>query len=556
MKQTKPLLTLALSGLCAAGLSLQPITSLAVPAALAEPAALSVSADELDGVIDTPSVEGSESGKDSESGKSGDTETTGGAGDTETTGSTDDGETPGRRGEADGPTSEPSNPEEDPKPEESSKGEWKTVEQPDGSSKVFYLVDGKPLKGDQQIDGDWYCFAEDDGARLSGWQQLSSGAWRYFDPTSGKRASGDTVVDGRSYCFDASTGEARTGFVTEGGVTRLFDPTNCWLVQGWFWTDGAWYFCDDNGVVQTGFVSSDGDTYYLGTDGRMLTGWQLIDGSWYYFTEDGAMATGWCAIWGEWYLMAPDGRMLTGWQWSNNAWYYLNASGAMLTGWQAIDGEWYYLDPSDGAMAVDWLQDGDYWYYLDPSSGAMVTGWLYWGGDWYYFDPSGSMATGVRTIDGQTEYFLGNGRWTNGLSASWIDAVNRANIYGSPTPYIIMVDLDSCLVHVLQGSYGNWGPLREMICSPGAPATPTVRGVFEVDYKGYAFGYGHGYTCYYFTSFYGDYLFHSVLYNEGTFVIQDGRLGMHLSHGCVRMDINDAKWIYDNMPYGTTVVVY
>jgi hypothetical protein len=27
-------------------------------------------------------------------------------------------------------------------------------------------------------------------------------------------------------------------------------------------------------------------------------------------------------------------------------------------------------------------------------------------------------------------------------------------------------------------------------------------------------------------------------------------------HGCVRMDINDAKWIYDNMPYGTTVVVY
>jgi lipoprotein-anchoring transpeptidase ErfK/SrfK len=111
-------------------------------------------------------------------------------------------------------------------------------------------------------------------------------------------------------------------------------------------------------------------------------------------------------------------------------------------------------------------------------------------------------------------------------------------------------------VHVLQGSYGNWGPLREMICSPGAPATPTVRGVFEVDYKGYAFGYGHGYTCYYFTSFYGDYLFHSVLYNEGTFVIQDGRLGMHLSHGCVRMDINDAKWIYDNMPYGTTVVVY
>ena len=31
---------------------------------------------------------------------------------------------------------------------------------------------------------------------------------------------------------------------------------------------------------------------------------------------------------------------------------------------------------------------------------------------------------------------------------------------------------------------------------------------------------------------------------------------MHLSHGCVRMDINNAKWIYDTIPSGSTVVVY
>jgi hypothetical protein len=36
----------------------------------------------------------------------------------------------------------------------------------------------------------------------------------------------------------------------------------------------------------------------------------------------------------------------------------------------------------------------------------------------------------------------------------------------------------------------------------------------------------------------------------------DGRLGMGLSHGCVRLDINNAKWIYDNIPRNTTVVVY
>ncbi|MCR5042489.1 MAG: L,D-transpeptidase, partial [Clostridia bacterium] len=38
--------------------------------------------------------------------------------------------------------------------------------------------------------------------------------------------------------------------------------------------------------------------------------------------------------------------------------------------------------------------------------------------------------------------------------------------------------------------------------------------------------------------------------------IWDGRLGMALSEGCVRLDINNAKWIYDNCPIGTKVVVY
>ena len=36
----------------------------------------------------------------------------------------------------------------------------------------------------------------------------------------------------------------------------------------------------------------------------------------------------------------------------------------------------------------------------------------------------------------------------------------------------------------------------------------------------------------------------------------DGRLGQHVSQGCVRLPIDQAKWIYDNIPYGTTVVTY
>ena len=38
--------------------------------------------------------------------------------------------------------------------------------------------------------------------------------------------------------------------------------------------------------------------------------------------------------------------------------------------------------------------------------------------------------------------------------------------------------------------------------------------------------------------------------------IQDNRTGIPLSHGCVRLEIQYAKWIYDNIPSGTKVVVY
>ena len=90
--------------------------------------------------------------------------------------------------------------------------------------------------------------------------------------------------------------------------------------------------------------------------------------------------------------------------------------------------------------------------------------------------------------------------------------------------------------------------------APGAPATPTVTGEFAVTGKGYSFG--NGFTCYYYTQFYGNYLYHSVLYYQNSFRVMDGRLGMHLSHGCVRLDIDNAKWIYDNIPYGTKVVIW
>ena len=45
------------------------------------------------------------------------------------------------------------------------------------------------------------------------------------------------------------------------------------LHKGWLSEQGSWYYLDpETGVMQTGFLTIDGKTYYLNDDGRMETG--------------------------------------------------------------------------------------------------------------------------------------------------------------------------------------------------------------------------------------------------------------------------------------------
>lgn len=145
-------------------------------------------------------------------------------------------------------------------------------------------------------------------------------------------------------------------------------------------------------------------------------------------------------------------------------------------------------------------------------------------------------------------------------SLSWLpndqqQMILRSNLYSSSTPFLLLVNRATHKVGIFQGWTGNWRLIQYWDCSDGKSSTPTVEGVFRVGSRGYYFDSGDA-RCYWWTQFYGDYLFHSVLYNKYNGALMDGRLGMGLSHGCVRLDINNAKWIYDTIPSGSTVVVY
>lgn len=133
------------------------------------------------------------------------------------------------------------------------------------------------------------------------------------------------------------------------------------------------------------------------------------------------------------------------------------------------------------------------------------------------------------------------------------DYVNSNNI-ASATNYLIWVNLSSFKVNIYKGSKNNWNLVHSYVCTIGKPSTPTPKGNYTVGVKGLYFGVNKGYKCWYYTQFKGNYLFHSIIYNlDGS--VRDGRLGMKLSDGCIRLVKENAKWIYDNIPRGTKVVI-
>lgn len=415
--------------------------------------------------------------------------------------------------------------------------------------------------------GSWY-LAEGSGALKTGWQRVN-GTWYYLSPTDAKMATGDTVVDGKSYHLDDSGAMVASTWVRDAaGVWRWYGADGALVAtidgldvtfadgsvkSGLTQVGSTWYLLETN-VIQTGEQVVDGKTHLFDEKtGEAVVGWQKsADGSWLHYDAQGAAQTGWVRD-GSWYYLDPEtGIMQTGWVNVDDTWYLLSGSGAMRTGWNNVGGTWYLMG-SSGAMRTGWAWDGSAWYYLE-SWGGMHTGWLSLNGTWYFLDYDGGyMHTGWTWAGGQYYWFNEDGS-LGSIDCAWWDMLQWAQSYYSSTNWLMLTDTSGCRTAIYYGHHGAWTPVKEWICSPGAPATPTVTGEFTVTGKGYSFG--NGFTCYYYTQFYGDYLYHSVLYYQNSFRVMDGRLGMHLSHGCVRLDIDNAKWIYDNIPYGTKVVIW
>ena len=131
-------------------------------------------------------------------------------------------------------------------------------------------------------------------------------------------------------------------------------------------------------------------------------------------------------------------------------------------------------------------------------------------------------------------------------------------------PYLIKVSNDDQRVYVYTHDDNDEYNIlvKEFICSTGLRDTPTPAGTFTNTGPGARWHYFKKWECWAQYAYYidGDIMFHSVLYSDDDErTLNKGsvnNLGRRASHGCVRLKVEDAKWIWDNCAAGTKVIVF
>ncbi len=143
------------------------------------------------------------------------------------------------------------------------------------------------------------------------------------------------------------------------------------------------------------------------------------------------------------------------------------------------------------------------------------------------------------------------------------DETPRPTPTPSPVPFAITVDVNNQVTTVYgRDENGDYTVvIRQMLCSTGTKAAPSDVGEWVLSGRTARWCYfpkwgGHAQ---YWTKINGSIAFHSVIYNTvdtmDLSVKSYKNLGKRASHGCIRLTVADARWIYENVGKGTVVTI-
>ena len=216
-------------------------------------------------------------------------------------------------------------------------------------------------------------------------------------------------------------GIMQTGFKTINGQKYYFGDDGICRRGTWIEVEDKKYYAMPDGVLRVGWLSFGSTYYYCGADAAIVTGLQNINGLYYYFDEETgvqqARTAGWHTINDKKYYTMPDGGLRVGWLSFGSTYYYCGSDAAIVTGKQKIDGNWYYFNESGVRQKGKWIEDGDNKYYAMPD-GTLRVGWLSFGSTYYYCGSDAAIVTGKQKIDGNWYYFNERGVRQKG---KWIE---------------------------------------------------------------------------------------------------------------------------------------
>lgn len=299
---------------------------------------------------------------------------------------------------------------------------------------------------DSNAEDSYATLALSDGSVLvnqTGWYQYD-GEWYYFKSAGHLAYNEILTIGGTGYYFAGDGIMATNGswwlWNEDETYTKIYATESGALAAGWYvneWGDKYYYDPVEYYLYEEVFFAdpSDGNTYYLGTDGYLETSSIFIVDNTLYsadengvVTEEGAVVEGWYEVDGKKYY-CKDGKIVKGQMLDiDDARYYFCWSGEMAT-----DSFWVYDD-----------ENGIDYRYLAADDGKLVSGWYdeYGYGDWRYYDPEEYYmhVDELLTIDGSMYYVDENGWLVTSRTFAYGDTLCTADENGIVTVQDISAD--------------------------------------------------------------------------------------------------------------------
>ena len=446
-------------------------------------------------------------------------------------------------------------------------------------------------------DGSDYYIANNDGKLTAssatdtstGWwvtSSLGQGLQRYW-LNSGKLAL-STLIDpalghGAYWAYARPEGYVVRGrWTAPSGYVYLADNDGRlagpgWVVSSSYGQGLQRYWVDAKAHAAVPGYSSDGWAHYTTSSGYVLRGVSILsDGTFYCANNDGKVldSTEGSKDYIGWWVTSSLGHGLQRY-WLNSGklalsmlidpslghgayWAYARPEGFVVRGkWDRGNGHVYVAD-NDGALpsVSGWMVTGKYdggalqRYYMDGDAHAALTsffrvdGNLYYGIGWQGYVLRNSSIG----YDGSVYVADNDGVLTKRKYSPLIQSmVDRAQGFSSRTGWLVLVSRSDCHVAVFSGGRGNWSLYDDFACVVGASSSPTITGTYTTQSRRPSLDTDS--RARYCTQIHGGYFFHTILSSNS-------ELGHWASHGCVRLPVEKARWIYYNLPLGSTVNIY